>query len=318
MGRTEEKPVISSNFNEQTVIGATPPPLSVYPQYDFNRSQTIGNESVSGGKAISQPRHSPIAITLLLIVLALLVVGGGGIYFARAGLGSGGGNTITTPVIQQKQPATTAPTNVPTTVPTTVSTSSSGSGATNPYTHTGTLVLNDPLSNNTQGHVWLEGTNANGATCQFTGGVYQVTQPKSGLFHACIAQATDFSNFVLEVQMTMVSGDYAGIIFRDTSANSTYYFFDIDSTGQYYLKLYDGPSSAGRVLSQGPAPSINLGQSYLLAVVANYGNISLYIDQQQIASVTDNSYSHGQIAVFVGNVTNSAVALFRNAKVWTL
>ena len=176
-------------------------------------------------------------------------------------------------------------------------------------------MLNDPLADNSQGHTWLEGTYKQGSTCSFTNGVYQATQPNPGYFHTCMAQATDYSNFAVEVQMTLASGDYAGIVFRN--ANSSSYLFSVFTTGQYMLQLFDPSHSTGMTLSQGPAPPISLGQSYTLAVGAEFGNIGLYVNQQKIASVTDPTLTHGQIGVLVGNVnSSSAVALFSNAKVW--
>ena len=205
----------------------------------------------------------------------------------------------------------TAPTAAVTQVATT------SANTTNPYTRSGTLVLDDHLVDNSQGHAWLEGTNKLGATCQFIQGGYQATQPNPGYFHSCMAQAPDYSNFVFEVQMTLVSGDYAGLIFRST-ANSEYYQFGVDTSGQYSLKLFDSDHTTGQVLRQGSTTAIVLGQSYLFAVVADYSNIGLYLNQQKIDSVTDASSSHGQVGVFVGNINNSAVAMFTHVRVWTL
>ena len=123
-----------------------------------------------------------------------------------------------------------------------------------------------------------------------------------------------------EVQVTLVSGDYTGLVFRTNSdpTNGASYQFSIDTSGQYYLKLYDSGHSTGLALRQGSTTPIVLGQSYLFAVVADYSNIGLYVNQQKIDSVADGSLSHGQIGVFVGNINNSALAVFSHARVWTL
>ena len=231
--------------------------------------------------------------------------------------GSGKNNPnliVTVPSNSHTPLSTTAPTTAVTSIPTT------STNTTNPYTQSGTLVLNDPLVDNSQGHAWLEGTNKLGATCQFTQGAYQATQPNAGYFHACIGQATDYSNFIFEVQVTLASGDYTGLVFRTNSdpTNGASYQFSIDTSGQYYLKLYDSGHGTGLVLRQGSTTPIALGQSYLFAVVAEYSNIGLYLNQQKIDSVTDGSLSHGQIGVIVGNINNSALAVFSHARVWTL
>jgi hypothetical protein len=254
-------------------------------------------------------RRFPLVITLLLLVLLLIVVGGS-IYFAKAifGFGASSTPTVGTTVTVASSPVTA------TSSATTSVTPSVATGPTNTYTHSGVLALNDPLSDNSQGHAWLEGTNRLGATCQFTGGAYQSTQPNPGYFHACLAQATNYNNFVFEVQATLISGDYMGLIFRSVSDN--YYYFRVDPTGQYTFKVYQAAND--RVLAQGPGPTINTGQAYLLAVVANYGNFTFYVDHQQVAQLTDPTFSSGHIGVFVGDQANSAVAVFRNAHVWTL
>jgi hypothetical protein len=116
--------------------------------------------------------------------------------------------------------------------------------------------------------------------------------------------------------MTLISGDYTGIIFRDNPANSASYLFRVDLTGQYALLLY-GPNHS-RTLLQGQAPIIGLKQPHLIAVVANNAHISLYMDRQLLGSVSNGTYTQGQIGVFVGNAGNTAVGEFRDAKVWAL
>ncbi|HTD18238.1 MAG TPA: LamG-like jellyroll fold domain-containing protein, partial [Ktedonobacteraceae bacterium] len=261
------------------------------------------------GAVVPRQRRFPLVITLLLLVLLLIVVGGG-IYFAKATLGFGASST---PTVGTTATVASSPVTA-TSSATTGVTPSVATGPTNTYTHSGTLGMNDPLRDNSQGHSWLEGTNSLGATCQFTGGAYQSTQPNPGYFHACLAQATNYNNFVFEVQATLVSGDYMGLIFR--SASDNYYYFRVDPTSQYTFKVYQAGND--KVLSQGPGPTVNAGQTYLLAVVANYGNFTFYVDHQQVAQLTDPTFSSGHIGVFVGDQTNSAVAVFRNAHVWTL
>jgi hypothetical protein len=190
----------------------------------------------------------------------------------------------------------------------------------NPYTSGGTLVLNDSLTANNKGYRWDEGTNNNNATCQFTGNGLDVTQPKAGYFHGCIAKASDFSNFIYEVQMTTISGDYAGIIFCADTTRGTYYFFYLTLDGRYGLKIYGNGPDTGRVVKSGSDSAIQTGPGAfnIIAVVVRNGTIDLYVNQRQIDSIYDNSYSHGQIGVFAGNDGHAAESRFSNAKVWTL
>ncbi len=299
----DEQTVYAEPSNRDVKTFASTPPYNLKgtstPPYNLKGNQ------LDSGIDKPRPRRSFGGTTLLLIGLVLVVIVGSGIFFARASLGIGGSNSGSkVPVVAHTQVSTTGITQPPAT--------------TDPYTGKGKLAFDDPLVNNSQGHIWSEGTNARGATCQFTAQGYQVTQPQSGFFHSCIAQVTDYSNFVFEIQVTMLSGDYIGMFFRNNPTDSSYYLFRVDPAGQYYLKLYTAANTDGLILRQNNIAPVNFGQTYLLTVVANFGNIDLYMNHQKIDSVTDGTLTHGQIGVLVGNAGNPAAALFRKAKVWTL
>ena len=190
----------------------------------------------------------------------------------------------------------------------------------NPYTYGGMLALDDLLHDNSQGHQWEEGQRDFGF-CQFTAGAYRVSEPQQGFFHSCIALNTDFTNFVYEVQMTMITGDYGGIVFRADRATTHFYYFRITQDGTYSFSAYvDKYPSHARLLGSGHTSSITigLGRSNLIAVVARGNKLDLYVNHQLIVSVSDRLYSHGQIGVFVGNAGHSAQAVFSGAKVWML
>lgn len=192
---------------------------------------------------------------------------------------------------------------------------------TDPYTHKGKLKLDDPLSDNSQGHSWQENANTGGAACRFTGGAYHAVQPQKGYVKTCFAKSTDFGNFVYEVQLTIFSGDYGGVVFCADRANLKFYYFSIGRDGSFYLSRYvDGDPAHALVLYQGHAPSIQTAsnQANLLAVVVQNGSINLYVNQQKIGSYDDSSYTHGQIGVFAGSAGNSTNIVFSKVKIWQL
>jgi transcriptional regulator with XRE-family HTH domain len=192
----------------------------------------------------------------------------------------------------------------------------------NPYTHLHRrLVLNDSLQQQNSESNWQEGWNTNRASCEFKNGMYYARQPLQGYFHACLAQKTDFSNFTYEVEMTIESGDYGGLIFRATnSKDDKYYLFRIDIHGTYALQQYvDSVSDHALTLIQGQISIFNSHsqQRNLLAVVAQDTLLKLYLNRQEIASVHDTHYSHGQIGLFGGNDTRTpAQVTFTNARIW--
>jgi hypothetical protein len=220
-------------------------------------------------------------------------------------------NTNATSIAQANANATATAQANPTSPP---------NSSSNPYPpNTGALVLNDPLVDNSKGYQWEQGKNSNNATCQFTANGLDVTQPRQGFFHGCVALNTDFTNFAYEVQMTMLSGDYAGIHFCIDKARGTYYFFYIKPTGDYELRTLSNDQFTG-TLKSGASTAIHIGlnTSNLIAVVVQNGNINLYVNRTLLNSVSDSSYTHGTIGVYTGNDVNSAETVFSNAKVWSL
>lgn len=190
----------------------------------------------------------------------------------------------------------------------------------NPYPpNTGTLVLNDPLMDNSKGYKWDESSFSGTDSCGFTGGAYHVVE-KTGLI--CIAEANNLvlSNFVFEVNVKIVKGDNAGIAFRVNQVNKTFYSFDISPDGSYALQVYTNKYTT---LSQGTNSVINKGlnQSNLLAVVANGDLITVYVNGQIIDSVHDKTFSKGQVgALSFASNTNGATndVIVSNARVWVL
>jgi serine/threonine protein kinase len=191
-------------------------------------------------------------------------------------------------------------------------------GITNPYSPgSGTLALNDPLTDNSLGYFWGETSDTRGSS-EFIGGAYHIISSVSGSYHYCYPLAYNFSNFAYEVQVTLVQGDQAGIVFRVNDTNYSFYYFHVDNQGDYALDIRN-QSGSTTTLKSGTNPAINTtsGQSNILGVVANGSQIDLYVNHQKIDSVSDTTYSQGEVGVAVYENTNPTEAIFTNAKVWT-
>jgi hypothetical protein len=191
----------------------------------------------------------------------------------------------------------------------------------NPYPpYTGTLALSDPLSDNNQGNEWRTYTDTL-SSCNFSGGSYQIVETKSKYYADCGSQTLSYSNFTLQVQMQFVQGDCGGIIFRADPTLAQFYFFRTCQDGTYALLNYVDNTNADAVtLAASSSSSIQTGSgaSNLLAIVANNNTISLYINNQLIASVVDSNYSSGHIAFFAQSEGNLTEVAFTNLKVWNL
>lgn len=291
--------------NWMPTVRQTPPSGSPYP-YPSNEVATVRPAPPLEILHARPSRKVPLTLAVLLVVLAILVVGGGVLYLTRPlwGGNSSARTSSNSLVVKKTGVTPTSPPATPT--------------SSNPYyPPQAKVTLNDPLANNAQGYGWMEGTNSLGATCQFSGGIYQSLEPNPGYFHSCMEQAKDFTNFTFVVKETLLSGDYEGIVFRVNPTNrNQYYIFNVDMNGTYVFQVSSGSQTT--TIKQGTSPAILTSpqQTNTIAVTADYSNITLFINQQQVASVTDTTYTSGLIGMFAGNENNSAVVDFQDAEVW--
>ncbi len=112
-------------------------------------------------------------------------------------------------------------------------------GEHNPYgDHTGTLVLNDPLRDNSNGYSWSDGSDQNGS-CQFTAEVYRIQTNVNNIWKGCDASPS-FNNFTYEVQMSINHGRYGGVLFGGNMVHDRSYYLRISSNGFCNLFVYHG------------------------------------------------------------------------------
>jgi hypothetical protein len=183
-------------------------------------------------------------------------------------------------------------------------------------------ALNDALSSQ-NGNNWDVVSNSGEGSCSFKDNAYHVTAQQADYLYLCFAASPNFSNFAFQVQMTILQGDYGGIIFRANGASSKYYYFRVGKDGAYDLSVsHDTSSTHDQLLKSGIAPSIittGLNQPNLIAVLADGSNIYLYANQKFLAQVHDTTFQSGQIGVFGGNFeSKSADVAFTNIKVWKI
>jgi hypothetical protein len=231
----------------------------------------------------------------LILVLVLLLIGAGLlIYYAN----------VYQPNLRNTQATATVVTQMTSTVLT----------RENPYTHTGKLILTDSLQSNSKSQNW----DVNG-NCAFKGAAYDAIAPNPQFSDYCTANATNFSNFTFEVSMKIIRGDAGGVLFRveDTNPNQ-YYDYYVGQDGTYGLEVVN--VSRTSTLAQGTSAAINQGlnQDNLIGVVARGNTFMLYVNRQYLGTVTDPTFSHGQIGVYAVVYTHPTEVAFSNLKLWTL
>jgi hypothetical protein len=180
-----------------------------------------------------------------------------------------------------------------------------------------TPIITDELQD--QNHSLWTGNSNGSSNCSFTNGAYHIHVAPLHNFYDCLATG-GFSNFVFRVQMTFISGDYAGIMFRSATSSFMSYLFTITNNGLYTLAVSMGPQSSG-ILAYGRSAAINSGEgrSNLLGVMALNNTISLFVNNQFITSVNDNTFNSGTFGLFGGNFRplKTDVA-YSNAQIWEI
>ncbi len=291
-------PVTPRSISGGISKGPLTPPSSSLP--------TIRQDTQQQRRGLSRGR------IILLIILALLVIGGsGGIFFYIT-------ETNQTATSHANATATaTSARAIATAQAKATATASVIAANPNPYPpRSGTLALYDPLRDDSSGSGWDKGTKI----CAFIAGAYHVSAIGTSHLVDCFAQATNFSNFAYEVQMTIIKGDVGGMIFRADSANNTYYSFFVAQNG--YYSLYTCGNTCKPLVSKF-SPSINQGLNKinLLAVVAMGITITLYMNHQQLVSLNDSTYNLGQIGLIASpgpNTSDPTEVVYSNLKVWSL
>ncbi len=182
----------------------------------------------------------------------------------------------------------------------------------------GTAALDDPLSDNSQNNNWDEGATKTG-NCMFTNGVYEASEALQGYLQPCIAEATNFRDFVYQIQVSITEGNQGGILFRANGANGTFYLFRIGTDGSYALDRYNGKQHSATLASGfSDAITVGLNQANQLAVYAKGSALYLFINGQYVTSLKDSTLSSGQIGVVALDYSVPSQVAFSDAQVWKL
>jgi Concanavalin A-like lectin/glucanases superfamily len=173
-------------------------------------------------------------------------------------------------------------------------------------------VLIDPLNSQ---DTWTWNT---GSSCTFTGNTYHTIEQDTNYVSFCFAQATNFSNFAFQVQMTVVQGNAGGLIF--CASSSGMYRFVVDQDGTYNLISVDASNNIDRLIGYETSSAIHTGLNQLntLTVIRNGDQIYLYINGQYVNTAADSTYTSGEIGFLAWNHGNPTDVVYSNVKVWKL
>lgn len=153
---------------------------------------------------------------------------------------------------------------------------------------------------------------------QYGGSRYHIIARQSDVF-TWSKLGRDFADFVLEVDTIQDQGpsnNSYGVLFRIEDAGH-FYRFGISGDGFYFLDKSVG-SEWVSLIDWTESHHINRGQaSNRLKVTCAGSKITLYVNDQRLATVTDDSYTHGDIGLFAASFAEPDVHItFDNLKVW--
>lgn len=170
-------------------------------------------------------------------------------------------------------------------------------------------ILTDNLSHNTAGR-WQEDKH-----CVFQGGSYHMRVSDSGI---CSMNKGTYSNVAIQVDVSLLSGDAAGLLFRGSgeSAPYTFYYFFFDRGGSVGFCVDDGASQTCPLQDYVPYPPIQ--QKNILLAIAQGSSITLYMNGIFVYHLQDSTSASGWIAfgVEVTSTSQSGDASFSDLKVY--
>ena len=181
----------------------------------------------------------------------------------------------------------------------------------------GTPVTAYSLASNTDG-LWTE----DGTNCLFAGGTYHVKALQTDTSQSCPLTKSVQDNATFQVDVTLLHGSNAGILFRMNSGQ--FYDFEITDQGQCFFRSHapgDGNTYA-KIFSPTASSAIApLGQKNTLTIIANGNTFRLFVNGVAIGGpLQDSNYILGGLALVVGTSASMSTgeAHFSNLKIYKI
>ncbi len=159
-------------------------------------------------------------------------------------------------------------------------------------------LLVDSLASDTANRWTVDGTH-----CTFNTGGYYVNVPLPDYLQYCPLLQPSVSNTAARVDVTLLSGNSAGILFRLNG--DEFYDFEITNQNQFFFRRHDVGATSNAYyfyLIKNTTSSIILpaGQKNTLLIIANGSDFRLYINSSFVGEAQDSNYSSGQLALAAG------------------
>lgn len=174
-------------------------------------------------------------------------------------------------------------------------------GAVTEVPQTGDVIIDDDFSSSN----WGTGTDAD-SSVEYVSDALNITVFKKNWFVWSTPDDQDYENIHMEVTATNNNTDPTtafGIMCHQQVVSDSFYYFAITPAGQYAIAkaALGAPSDVFLTnddqweYSDAITPNAS---SYRIGADCGNGTLTLYVDGQQVDSVSDSSYTNGGVALF--------------------
>ncbi|MBN2119324.1 MAG: hypothetical protein JW730_22320 [Anaerolineales bacterium] len=169
-----------------------------------------------------------------------------------------------------------------------------------------------PFSDDFSSEQWGTGSDADSSIAYADNALQMILFKKN---HFVYSTLNDESYQNLHIEVTAINNDTDsttafGIICHQQSGTNDFYYVAVTPAGEFAIvKSAEGQSDVFLTNDNQWAASeaiVKEAPSYRVGADCGNGTVTLYVDGQQIASVSDASYTSGGIALFVWSGENAA------------
>ncbi len=141
----------------------------------------------------------------------------------------------------------------------------------------------------------------------------------------CYVPTATYTDLKYQVQMTILQGDFGGIVFRGTGVDNdaNFYYIAINSEGEYLFQKAFQNQVRGQEqiqpIATGYTPAYRNLESNQITVLAHGDSFQFLVNDKLVFTATDTTFSGaGYIGVIADNSTSLKTAvLFNDAAVWS-
>lgn len=162
------------------------------------------------------------------------------------------------------------------------------------------------------------GWNCSNTSCAFQNDGYHIQAPDGALYESVLTSQS-FNDLVIQVNVAFVQGDPTdaglGITFRlQDNDGQNGYFFAISDDGRYLLDRLDTGIPSGLLdVNRSNTIKTGLGVQNTFKIAINGAQFTVSVNGQQLAQVSDSSYSGGYIGLAdFGTDVTATEAVFSN------